>query len=129
MWIADRWVAWGAVLVAVGVIVLLSDLGVLPEATLDVLWPLLLIALGVWLLFQGRPAKREDVVTAFPGEGRARTWVAVRRRFPMAAAVFIALGFAFLLDDLVGPGSTLPLVLMALGIVFLIRGRVAREPA
>jgi hypothetical protein len=103
----DKWVTWGVALIAVGGILLLSNLGVLPETAADLLWPLILITIGVWMLFKDRPAA-----------GAAR-----RSRFPMLAAVLIALGAAFLLDDLLGPRSTWPLVVVAIGVVFLIRGR------
>jgi len=52
---------WGVVLVLVGGYALLSNLGLLRWVRADVFWPLLLIALGAWLLigraFPGRPPR------------------------------------------------------------------------
>ena len=41
---------WGGVLVIIGALFLLANLGVLNNLDWNVIWPLLLIALGVWLL-------------------------------------------------------------------------------
>lgn len=43
---------WGIVLIVVGGYYLLKDLGYLYWVQADVLWPILLIALGVWIVVQ-----------------------------------------------------------------------------
>jgi hypothetical protein len=52
---------WGGVLVVIGVLILLGNTGVLGNINWDVLWPLLLIAFGAWLI----------AVRVLPGGGPA----------------------------------------------------------
>ncbi|MCL4465322.1 MAG: cell wall-active antibiotics response protein [Chloroflexi bacterium] len=53
---------WGALLVLVGVLLLLSNFGLLASDSWNYLWPLLLIILGVWALFAPRRRSRRGVV-------------------------------------------------------------------
>jgi hypothetical protein len=41
---------WGTILIVLGAVLLLKNLGIIQAATWDVLWPVLLILLGVALL-------------------------------------------------------------------------------
>lgn len=50
MWNRSPAVFWGGVLVLFGVLLLLANLGLLNEIKWDLIWPVLLIALGVWLI-------------------------------------------------------------------------------
>ena len=52
-------VFWGVILIAVGVLILLANTGVLDSINWDYVWPLVLIALGVWLIARrvGRPGQ------------------------------------------------------------------------
>lgn len=46
----DPSIFWGAVLVVLGVLFLLANTGVLDQVNWDYVWPVALIALGVWLV-------------------------------------------------------------------------------
>ena len=50
MWSRSPSVFWGGVLVILGVLFLLANLGALNNVNWDVVWPVLLIALGLWLV-------------------------------------------------------------------------------
>jgi len=50
MWSRNPSVFWGGVLVILGVLFLLANLGVLNQINWDVVWPVLIIAVGVWLI-------------------------------------------------------------------------------
>lgn len=49
-WNRNPGVFWGVVLVILGVLFLLANSGVLTNINWDYVWPLFLIALGVWLI-------------------------------------------------------------------------------
>ena len=70
---------WGGVLVLVGVLLLLNNLGILDVDVWSLVWPLLLIALGMWTLWGvvfGRPSVETEEVT-IPLAGAARAHVSV----------------------------------------------------
>lgn len=71
MWNRNPSLFWGGVLVIVGVLFLLANLNVLDNVNWDVVWPLLLIALGVWLVIGriGPGSSSADVDSAEPREG------------------------------------------------------------
>ena len=50
MWRREPSVIWGGLLVIVGVLFLLANTGVLSSITWDYVWPVLIIAVGVWLV-------------------------------------------------------------------------------
>lgn len=50
MWRRQPSVIWGGVLVIVGILFLLSNTGVLSSITWDYVWPVGIIAVGVWLI-------------------------------------------------------------------------------
>jgi Domain of unknown function (DUF5668) len=81
MWNRSPSVFWGGLIVLVGVLFLLSNLGVFDNLDWNIVWPVLLIALGVWLLIAriGPGGASADVDSAEPREGleRARLEVAV----------------------------------------------------
>jgi hypothetical protein len=65
---------WGLVLIVVGGLVLLSNLGLIPAGAWGLVWPVFIIAAGVWILLgtvvRRRP-KSEHVVIPLGGAGRA----------------------------------------------------------
>ncbi|TMD14709.1 MAG: hypothetical protein E6I27_03320 [Chloroflexi bacterium] len=81
MWNRNPSIFWGGALVIVGVLFLLANLGVLNNINWDVVWPVLLIALGVWLIVArvGPGGASADVDSAEPRDGleKAKLEVAV----------------------------------------------------
>ncbi len=69
-------VFWGAVLIVVGALLLLDNLDILPFSVWGLLWPLLLIAAGVWVLLGvsrgGRAVETQQVSIPLEGEPTAR---------------------------------------------------------
>jgi hypothetical protein len=63
---------WGAVLLLVGLVMLINSLGIVHIS----LWPVFLIALGLWMLYEAvagrRPARTEAVSIPLQGAGEAR---------------------------------------------------------
>lgn len=72
---------WGAVLVLLGIVFLLANTGVLNNVNWDYVWPVLLIAVGVWLILAriGPGGTNASLDSAEPREGlqKARLEVAV----------------------------------------------------
>jgi predicted membrane protein len=93
----------GAAIILVGVLMLLNNLGILEIHDIWRLWPLILIGLGISKLIEG----------AGPMRG---IW---------AGTVMIVVGVLFLLDNFhivpIRPGLIVPIILIALGLMFLIR--------
>lgn len=81
MWNRSPSLFWGGLLVIVGVLILLANLGVLNNLDWNVVWPILIIALGVWLILAriGPGAATADIDSAEPRDGleRAKLEVAV----------------------------------------------------
>jgi hypothetical protein len=94
------------VLIALGVLFLLHNLG-LWFLRVDVLWPIVLIALGVWLY-----VRRQTCIAQ--GD--------YRHRSVAGPAVLITIGGISLLDNLHGPGwdRTWPILLLVIGAVKLL---------
>ena len=71
MWNRNPSVFWGGLLVIVGVLFLFANLGVLSNLDWNVVWPVLLIALGLWLVIGriGPGGASADVDSAEPREG------------------------------------------------------------
>lgn len=67
---------WGVILVLVGILLLLNSLGFLAVNVWNLIWPLFLIALGLWMLWGvlvgPRSVEAEDVAIPLEGAGRAR---------------------------------------------------------
>jgi hypothetical protein len=66
---------WGFVLIVAGGLLLLNNLGILAVNIWDVMWPLFLIALGVWILWGTvfrRSAQAEHAAIPLDGAARAR---------------------------------------------------------
>jgi len=67
---------WGIILVLAGILLLLNSLGILAVNVWSLIWPLALIAFGLWLLwgiFLGRSeAGAEEATIPLEGAGRAR---------------------------------------------------------
>ncbi len=101
-------VPFGAiVLILLGVLFLLSTMGV--ELGLDRFWPLILIAIGGWLLAR-------NLGLAGSGVGRCQCARCLSCRL-MGPAVLLTLGFLFLFESLgkVGFGRTWPILLLVIG--------------
>jgi hypothetical protein len=114
----SRTVPTGAVvLILLGVLFLLHNLG-LWFLRVDVLWPIILIALGVWLFI-----RRQSCIAH--GDYRHRSIA--------GPAVLITVGVISLLDNLHGPdwGRTWPLIPLVLGAVMLLErsGHLGRPSA
>ncbi len=105
-----RDVLWPLVLVIVGALLLLRNLGYLTPS-LDQWWPVILILIGLWVLFPWPT----------PDEGRsptASTGHAARR--PTGGLILIALGLALLAGNYLGGRNTGALILIGLGLAFLL---------
>jgi hypothetical protein len=67
---------WGIILVLVGILLLLNSLGILAVNVWSLIWPLALIAFGLWLLWGvllgGQAAGVEEATIPLEGAGRAR---------------------------------------------------------
>ena len=113
--------AGAVILIFLGVLFLLQNTGVW-FLSVDALWPMILMALGVWLF-----AKRKSA--AARGDDRHRTLV--------GPAVLVTLGVVFLLDNLhdhwyevPGFGRTWPLILLVIGVLKLMeRGHFGNNPS
>jgi hypothetical protein len=73
-------IIWGGVLIVLGGLFLLDNLGLLPVRAWELFWPLLLIGLGVWTVIglRRRNTKREVSVAEVPLRGAARARVRVQ---------------------------------------------------
>ncbi len=70
---------WGTVLILAGLVFLLDNLGILPINAWQIIWPIFLVALGLWILF-GTLLGRRGVETEHanvPLEGAARARIRV----------------------------------------------------
>lgn len=67
---------WGLILILVGLLLLLENLGLLQADIWSMIWPIFLIALGLWILwgvlFRGRAPAGEHVVIPLEGSQKAR---------------------------------------------------------
>lgn len=114
----------GIVLLVIGAILLLRNLGYLP-AGWDQWWPIILIVIGAAIMF--RPAPPE-MAGAGPAGGPAAGPAGVRgerRHGPTGGLILIGLGLAFLAGNVIGGRSTGALVLIALGLALIV-GRLWR---
>lgn len=119
---------WGVILLAVGLLLLLSNFGYFEWGRW---WPLILIAIGVMMLLN-RSRTPNQAPAPGPGgplaAGRPEAPMSqpARRSFPMGAVILIGLGVAFLLEDVIGGDAFPALVLITIGIAFLLRERWSR---
>jgi len=126
--------AWGVILLAAGLVLLLGNLGYLDWLRWDRWWPFILIVIGLWMVVRRSGpgsletslpvppvppgATTEHGPTAPAAENPTRA-----REFPTGGVILIGLGLAFLLNDVIG-GRALPaLILMAVGTALLLRER------
>ena len=103
------------VLIGLGMLFLLQTLDV-PFFKIDRVWPLFLIALGVWLF-----AKRQGVI-----ESRSGRYVRpLGSRGMTGPVVLVTLGVLFLIQSYDGPdfGRTWPVLLLAVGLTKLLDSR------
>src|SRR5215472_8052591 len=81
MWNRNPSVFWGGVLVVVGGLFLLANLGILNNLSWDVIWPLAVIAVGIWLILArvgpGSSSAGVDSSEAREGLDRAKLEVSV----------------------------------------------------
>jgi Domain of unknown function (DUF5668) len=109
------------VLIVIGVILLLRNLGYIP-ASLDQWWPVILILIGLWILFArststetthpwGPAPHAPSTAPASPGEGR--------RHPPTGGLILVGLGLALLVGNLLGGRATGALIIIALGLAIL----------
>jgi hypothetical protein len=67
---------WGGILILIGVLLLLNNLGILDVNIWSLIWPLFLIALGLWILggvvIGPRPVEAEEAMIPLEGAGQAR---------------------------------------------------------
>jgi hypothetical protein len=93
------------VLICLGVIFLLGNMGMFHFWWLHRLWPVLLIAIGVWMLIP-----RWDEIASGSARGRRQL---------MGPAILLVLGTTFLLDQMghISFGRTWPMVLIVIGLV------------
>lgn len=67
---------WGGILLLVGALLLLNNLGILNVNIWSLIWPVFLIALGLWILWGvavgPRSVEAEEVAIPLEGAGRAR---------------------------------------------------------
>jgi hypothetical protein len=96
---------YALLLIVLGVLFLLSNLGLFSMHWVHRLWPLILIATGGWLLH----ARWGDITGGTPG-GRHRL---------MGPAVLLALGSGFMVDKLFDLSIWLPVLLIVIGLVLV----------
>lgn len=126
--------AWGVVLLVLGLVFLLSNFGYGWWFGWGRWWPLILIAIGVAMLYRREVPSPPSPAETPPGASPAGAppgapspevspAATAPRRYPTGAIILIGLGLAFLLNDLIG-GRALPaLVLIAIGVALLLRER------
>jgi|SRR5580704_31002 hypothetical protein len=118
---APRLPTGAVILIGLGVLFLLQTAGFLGEFSVDRLWPLILIALGVWIY-----AKRQGLIgTRYRRDGRPRNCSV------MGPAILITLGVLFLVESFDGPsffGHTWPVLLLVIGAVKLLEGKNPPPP-
>jgi len=69
---------WGGTLIVIGILLTLDNLGILSVNLWRIIWPLVLIALGLWILWGvliGRPSFEEEVSIPLEHAARARVRV------------------------------------------------------
>ncbi len=80
-WTRNPSIFWGGVLVILGVLFLLANTGVLDNVSWDVIWPIILIAVGAWMIVAriGPGGSQADVdgSEALDGLPRAKLEIAV----------------------------------------------------
>ncbi|MDQ7843017.1 MAG: DUF5668 domain-containing protein [Armatimonadota bacterium] len=130
----------GLILLVLGLMFLLSSLGYGRWLAWSRWWPLILIALGIWLLVRREapgppvPASAPPTLpvpsdaaapaeTTPPGGPIAAQSAQQRRRSPTGAIILIGIGAAFLLQRWVGGHIFPAVVLIAIGIALLLRDR------
>ena len=80
-WSRNPSIFWGGVLVILGILFLLANTGVLDNVSWDLVWPVILIAIGAWLIVarvgQGGSEAAVDGSDALDGLPRAKLEIAV----------------------------------------------------
>ncbi len=112
--------AAAVILIGLGVLFLLQTVGIF-DFSVDKMWPLIVIGLGVWLL-----AKREGWVgSRYRRDGRP-----YRRSSLMGPAVLVTIGTLFLMESLDMPNfhHTWPVLLLVIGVIKLLEGKNPPQP-
>lgn len=126
---------WGIILLALGLMFLLGNFGYSWWFGGMRWWPVLLIALGVWMLYQQRVAPAPAAAppaapsgappgATEPGSVPPPSPAAGGRRYPTGAIILIGIGVAFLLDDVIGADVFPAIVLIAIGVALFLRDRM-----
>jgi hypothetical protein len=112
--------AGAAILIGLGVLFLLHTAGLF-EFGLDRFWPLILIALGVWMF-----ARHWGLIGGSLAVCRCER---CRTRKLMGPAMLVTLGVLFLLDTTsrVGFGRTWPAILLVIGVVKLMQSNASSD--
>ena len=123
---------WGIVLLALGLMFLLSNFGYGWWFGWGRWWPLVLIGLGVWMLYRregpaqpvpGSPGTLQPGTPTDPAAMPPGGEAVPARRYPTGAIILIGIGAAFLLEDVVGGNAFPAIVLIAIGVAVLLRDR------
>ena len=117
---------WGLLILALGFIFLLGNLGYIEVDVISlflIYWPILLIIIGLSILFDtlffyrtSANAEVQEQKTADQGMMRRRY-----RGFPFAGIIVIGIGIAFLVSNFTRYDVLVPIILLSVGLAFLIR--------
>jgi hypothetical protein len=116
---------WGLLILAVGFIFLLGNLGYIEVDVISLLlmyWPILLIIVGLSILFDAlfiyRTPANVEVQEQKTGKEKAKR---PHRGFPFAGIIVTGVGIAFLVNNFTRYDVFLPIILLSVGLAFLLR--------
>jgi len=120
---------WGLVLLAIGFLFLLNNLGYVDYDLWDLIftfWPLILIVIGVIILLEyviERRFREEPQPTVSPEKTSQEVGKveAAKRTLPVGGLILVGLGIAFLIGQLVEADVVSPLILLAIGGAILVK--------
>ncbi len=117
---------WGLLILAVGFIFLLGNLGYIEVDVISLLlmyWPILLIIVGLSILFDALFIYRTPANVEVQEQKTAYQEVMRRhhRGFPFAGIIVIGVGIAFLVNNFTRYDVFLPIILLSVGLAFLLR--------
>jgi hypothetical protein len=116
---------WGLLILAVGFIFLLGNLGYIEVDAISLLlmyWPILLIIVGLSILFDAlfiyRTPANAEVQEQKTGKEKAKR---LHRGFPFAGIIVTGVGIAFLVNNFTRYDVFLPIILLSVGLALLLR--------
>jgi len=118
---------WGLLILAVGFIFLLGNLGYIEVDVISLLlmyWPILLIIVGLSILFDALFIYRTPANVEVQEQKISEMRVRLRRPhrgFPFAGIIIIGVGIAFLVNNFTHYDVFVPIILLSVGLAFLIR--------